>query len=63
MALRDELAGVTIAIIKVHLSTPHTHESFRHHRYFGDLAVGVVCGLGADGYLYAMNAEIHRLST
>ena len=63
VALRDALAGVAIPFIEIHLSNPHTRESFRHHSYFSDLAVGVVCGFGADSYRYAMDAAIHRLST
>ena len=62
VALRDALAAVVIPFIEIHLSNPHTREAFRHHSYFSDLAVGVVCGFGADSYRYAMDAAIHRLS-
>ncbi len=61
VALRDALAGVAIPFIEIHLSNPHTRESFRHHSYFSDLAVGVVCGFGADSYRYAMDAALKRL--
>ena len=62
VALRDALAAVAIPFIEIHLSNPHTREAFRHHSYFSDLAVGVVCGFGADSYRYAMDAAIRRLS-
>ncbi|OYV80937.1 MAG: type II 3-dehydroquinate dehydratase [Acidithiobacillus ferrivorans] len=59
VALRDALAAVQIPFIEVHLSNIHAREPFRHHSYFSDLATGVISGLGADGYLLALQA-IHR---
>ena len=61
VAIRDALAAVAIPFIEVHLSNPHTREPFRHTSYFSDLAVGVVCGFGADSYLYALEAALTRL--
>ncbi len=54
IALRDALAAVTIPFVEVHLSNVHRRESFRHHSYLSDLAVGVVVGLGAYGYEAAL---------
>jgi 3-dehydroquinate dehydratase-2 len=56
VALRDALAGVAIPFIEVHLSNIHQREEFRKHSYFSDLAIGVICGLGAKGYELALNA-------
>ena len=61
VALRDALAAVAIPFIEIHLSNPHSREAFRHHSYFSDLALGVVCGFGADGYRYALDAVIKKL--
>jgi 3-dehydroquinate dehydratase-2 len=61
VALRDALAAVKLPFIEVHLSNPHAREPFRHASYFSDLAVGVVCGFGADSYSYALEAAIARL--
>jgi len=61
VAIRDALAAVAIPFIEVHLSNPHAREPFRHTSYFSDLAVGVVCGFGADSYLYALEAALARL--
>lgn len=61
VALRDALAAVALPFIEIHLSNPHTREAFRHQSYFSDLAVGVVCGFGADSYRYAMDAALQRL--
>ena len=62
VALRDALAAVAIPFIEIHLSNPHTREAFRHHSYFSDLAMGVVCGFGADSYRYALEAALKRLA-
>ena len=61
VALRDALAAVAIPFIEIHLSNPHTREDFRRLSYFSDLAVGVVCGFGADSYRYALDAALARL--
>jgi 3-dehydroquinate dehydratase-2 len=63
VALRDAFAGVGLPFIEVHLSNVHRREPFRHHSYFSDLAVGVIVGLGADGYRYALDAALARRTT
>lgn len=50
VAIRDALAGVGIPFIEVHLSNIFKREPFRHHSCLSDTAVGLVSGLGADGY-------------
>lgn len=61
VALRDALLGVAIPFIEVHLSNVHAREPFRHHSYLSDKAQGVICGLGPDGYEFALNAAVRRL--
>jgi 3-dehydroquinate dehydratase-2 len=61
IALRDALAGVNIPFIEVHLSNIYRREDFRHHSYLSELAAGVICGMGADGYRYAIDYALHRL--
>jgi 3-dehydroquinate dehydratase-2 len=62
VALRDALLAVQIPFIEIHLSNVHAREPFRHHSYLSDIAVGVICGLGADGYTFALQAAVRRLS-
>ncbi len=62
VALRDALLSVAIPFIEIHLSNVHAREPFRHHSYLSDIAVGVICGLGADGYNFALQSAVNRLS-
>ncbi|MFZ1418269.1 MAG: type II 3-dehydroquinate dehydratase [Burkholderiaceae bacterium] len=61
VAVRDALAGVAIPFIEVHLSNVHQREPFRHHSFMSDLAVGVICGLGAYGYEAALSYWAQKL--
>jgi 3-dehydroquinate dehydratase II len=62
VALRDALLGTAIPFIEVHLSNIHGREPFRAHSYFSDKAVGVISGLGAQGYELALQAAMARLN-
>lgn len=55
VAIRDAFAAVNIPFIEVHLSNVYRRESFRHHSYLSDLAVGVIAGLGVAGYRSALD--------
>ena len=61
VALRDALLSVNIPFIEVHLSNVHARETFRQHSYLSDVAKGVICGLGANGYHYALESAIDWL--
>lgn len=62
VALRDALLAVSIPFIEVHLSNVHAREPFRHHSYLSDISAGVICGLGVDGYSWALQTAVKRLS-
>lgn len=61
VALRDALAGVAIPFVEVHISNVHQRESFRHHSYLSGIAVGVICGLGVEGYRAAIEFALKKL--
>jgi 3-dehydroquinate dehydratase-2 len=61
IALRDALSAVAIPFVEVHISNIHGREAFRHHSYLSGIAVGVICGLGADGYRAALEFVIKKL--
>ncbi|MCW3171285.1 type II 3-dehydroquinate dehydratase [Shewanella subflava] len=61
VAIRDAILGVAIPFIEVHLSNVHAREPFRHHSYFSDKAIGVICGLGAQGYQFALQAALKHV--
>ena len=62
VALRDALAAVAIPFVEVHLSNVHAREPFRQHSYFSDLAIGVICGLGHEGYLLALEYLLNKIN-
>ena len=63
VALRDALAGVALPFIEVHISNVHARETFRRHSYLSEIAVGVICGLGVDGYRLALRHALGRLQS
>jgi 3-dehydroquinate dehydratase-2 len=61
ISLRDALAGVAIPFVEIHISNIHQREAFRHHSYLSGIAVGVICGLGVDGYTAAIAFALKKL--
>lgn len=60
VALRDAIAAVRVPFIEVHLSNVFSREPFRHHSYFTDIAIGMICGLGHRGYELALEYALAR---
>lgn len=62
VALMDAVASVELPMIEVHLSNIHAREEFRHTSYLSKVAVGMLCGFGAKGYVMALDALADRLT-
>lgn len=60
VALRDALAGVAIPFVEVHISNIYKREEFRHHSYLSSIALGTICGLGIDGYRFAIDFALKK---
>jgi 3-dehydroquinate dehydratase-2 len=60
VVLRDALAGVDIPFVEVHISNIHKREAFRQHSFLSAIAQGVICGLGADGYRFAIDFALKQ---
>ena len=61
IALRDALLAVDIPFVEVHLSNVHARETFRHHSYLADKALGVICGFGPASYSLALEGLVDHL--
>jgi 3-dehydroquinate dehydratase-2 len=61
IALRDAFLGVKLPFIEVHITNVAARETFRHHSYLSDIAIGSIVGLGVQGYEFALEAACSRL--
>lgn len=63
VAIRDGLLGINVPFIEVHITNVHAREPFRHHSYLSDKATAVICGLGIQGYLAAVDFFAEKVKT
>ncbi len=60
VSIRDALSAMKIPFIEVHLSNVFAREAFRKESFFSDIAVGVISGLGVEGYIAALNYAVNK---
>ncbi|MFO1447877.1 MAG: type II 3-dehydroquinate dehydratase [Opitutaceae bacterium] len=60
VVLRDALAGSALPVVEVHISNIYKRETFRHHSYTAPTAIGVITGLGIEGYFAAIRFLLQR---
>ena len=56
VSIRDALSIFKKPVIELHISNIYKREEFRHKSLLSDIATGVICGMGANGYILAINA-------
>ena len=61
IGIGDCIKAITAPVVEVHISNIHQREAFRHHSYLSDIAKGVICGLGTDGYRFAIDFALKNL--
>ena len=55
VAIHDAIAAITMPVVEVHISNIYAREEYRRHSLLSDVCRAVLCGLGLDGYKYALD--------
>jgi 3-dehydroquinate dehydratase-2 len=61
LAMRDAISAVGIPTVEIHLSNIYKRESFRHHSFIAEAAVGQIAGFGLQSYLLGLRAAVAQL--
>ena len=55
VAIHDAIAAISTPVVEVHISNIYAREEYRRHSLLSDVCRGVICGMGLDGYKYAVD--------
>lgn len=61
IAIRDAILSINTPFIEIHISNIYNREKFRRYSYFSDIAEGIICGFGTDGYFLALKIAVKKL--
>lgn len=56
VALHDAVAAISTPVVEVHISNIFAREEYRRHSMLSDVCRGMVCGLGLEGYRFAVES-------
>lgn len=56
VALHDAVSSISTPVVEVHISNIYAREEYRRHSMLSDVCKGVICGLGLDGYRFAVES-------
>ena len=59
VAIHDAIAAITTPVVEVHISNIYAREEYRRHSLLSDVCRGVVCGLGLEGYRFAVESFLN----
>lgn len=59
VAIHDAIAAITTPVIEVHISNIFAREEYRRHSLLSDVCKGVICGLGLEGYRFAVESFLN----
>ena len=62
ISIRDALSGIKVPFIEIHISNIYSREDFRHKSFLSEIALGVISGLGVEGYELALSVAMKKFN-
>ena len=62
ISIRDALSGIKVPFIEIHISNIYSRENFRHKSFLSEIALGVISGLGVEGYELALRVAMEKFN-
>ena len=58
VAIHDAIASIKTPVVEVHISNIYAREEYRRHSLLSDACMGVICGMGLEGYRLAIEGLV-----